>query len=219
MFHFRAAVFFSSYWVIALKFEFEEFYSSFIKLFIYSRRPVVRFLPRGPDETGCQEGWRVLSSRQVPDPAGTSDLSEQPLRTSWITLTHPQFHSQPSPAVSMLSGLRFTVQKCRLISQRSMWRCAAARPTTTQRCTATGALGGFSSGSNQMTWCIMCHPLCERKFLLSSRSDLCPLSGCWIPSSVRTTAAAGRTATVGMTTRPQDTQSSTKSAWTSTPWA
>lgn len=53
----------------------------------------------------------------------------------------------------------------------------------------------------------------------SAHTVLCCIAGCWILSSVRTMAAAGRTVIVGMTTQLQDTHSSTKFAWTLNPWA
>lgn len=49
---------------------------------ISSPRSVVHFLPRGPDETGCEDRWGVLSQSQVPDPTGVSVLSELLLHTS-----------------------------------------------------------------------------------------------------------------------------------------
>lgn len=44
-------------------------------LHITSPRPVVRFLSRGPDETGREDRWGILSQSQVPDPTGASVLS------------------------------------------------------------------------------------------------------------------------------------------------
>lgn len=49
--------------------------------YISSPRPVVHFLPRGPDETGCEDRWGILSQSQVPDPTGVSVLSELLLHT------------------------------------------------------------------------------------------------------------------------------------------
>lgn len=56
---------------------------------ISSLRPVVRFLPRGPDETGCEDRWGILSQSQVPDPTGASALSELLLCTSWLNRQPP----------------------------------------------------------------------------------------------------------------------------------
>lgn len=61
---------------------------------IRSRRRVVHFLSRGADETGGENGWRVLPASQVPDPAGTFDLSEQPL------CTHKHIHTLTQRALT-----------------------------------------------------------------------------------------------------------------------
>lgn len=55
-------------------------------LLMSSHRPVVRFLPRGPDETGCEDRWGILSQSQVPDTTGVSVLSEFFLHTQWLNL-------------------------------------------------------------------------------------------------------------------------------------
>lgn len=61
-------------------------------------RPIVHILSRGPDETGGEDRWGVLSQSQIPDPAGMSALCELLLRTSWANLLHPH---RLSSAVSM----------------------------------------------------------------------------------------------------------------------
>lgn len=83
---------------------------------IYSHRPGVHFLPRGPDEAGGEDGWRVLSAGQVPDPAGTSELSEQntwthtQALTSCVTVVWPQIYCAemqtefPKEFVTLRSG-------------------------------------------------------------------------------------------------------------------
>lgn len=58
-------------------------------LHISSPRPVVCFLPRGPDETGCEDRWGILSQSQVPDPTGVHVLSEMLRHTSWLNLQLP----------------------------------------------------------------------------------------------------------------------------------
>ena len=54
-------------------------------LHITSPRPVVRFLSRGPDETGREDRWGILSQSQVPDPTGASVLSGLLRHTSWLS--------------------------------------------------------------------------------------------------------------------------------------
>lgn len=43
---------------------------------ISSPRSVVHVLPRGPDDTGCEDRWGILSQSQIPDTTGVFVLSE-----------------------------------------------------------------------------------------------------------------------------------------------
>lgn len=78
-------------------------------------RPVVHFLPRSPDETGCEDRWGILSQSQVPDPTGVSVR----IAPTHIT-TQPAAFPQALICCLNVFGLRFTVLRCRLISPRSM---------------------------------------------------------------------------------------------------
>lgn len=106
-------------------------------------------------------------------------------------------------------ALRFTVLRCRLISPRSMWHCAAVRPITTPRCMATGAY------DVEMTRCMVMQcvkygycAVCTQFPYFFKRT------GCWTHFNARITAAENRTVSVGTTTQQQDTHSSTKFVWT-----
>lgn len=106
-------------------------------------------------------------------------------------------------------ALRFTVLRCRLISPRSMWHCAAVRPITTPRCMATGAY------DVEMTRCMVMQcvkygycAVCTQFPYFFKRT------GCWTHFNARITAAENRTVSVGTTTQQRDTHSSTKFVWT-----
>lgn len=47
----------------------------FSPVIIFSPRPIVHFLSRGPDKARGEDRWGILSQSQIPDPTGMSVLS------------------------------------------------------------------------------------------------------------------------------------------------
>lgn len=144
-------------------------------------------------------------------------------------LSHPATSPQTPICCLNLFGHRFTVLKCRLISQRSTWPCAAVRQTTTLRCMGTGVYNvamidsHFGCDSVELRTglckCAVYHVICVKYSVCRSvQISFSYRKGCWTLLNVRIMAAEDRIATVGMTTQQQDTHSSTKFVWTWAPW-
>lgn len=166
---------------------------------LWPPRPTVHVLSGGPGEAGGEDGRGVLPQGQIPNPAGTV------CRRCHRSFSYSSDQPEALPlALICCVVLRFTALTCTPMTQRSTWPCAAARWTTIQRCMGTGVCVCVCGE----VW----GPGTAGVHVHGGNAHVSP-PGCWTLSNVRITAAEDKIATVGTTTRQQDTRSSTKYGW------